>query len=354
MARGLGPHGPQEAAFRAATSPEMDTRAADWPGWVPEAARNYLAHTEGGQSLRALAREAQVHPSTILRRIRRMEGARDDPLVDAALRGVGEGAERDALGGDEEALAREAAPTLRRLLEPGTMLAVARDMEMGVVVRDGPEGEPQRLAVVERRLAEALALRDWIAAGAPDARVARYRITAAGRAALRRLAAASGGMAEAPAVFVAPRPDETDDARLRHMRSLLPESPLLALSRRRDGQGGPFLPRHLVGAGERLREDFDMAAKGDDGAPDLAALLAGRWEGGAGKSREARGRVARALAALGPGLADVALACVCRLEGLESLERRMGWSARSGKVVLRIALERLRLHYGEGERDRIG
>ena len=49
------------------------------------------------------------------------------------------------------------------------------------------------------------------------------------------------------------------------------------------------------------------------------------------------------------GLGDVVLRCCCHLEGLESAEKHMGWSARSGKVVLRIALQRLRRHY-----DRLG
>jgi hypothetical protein len=52
------------------------------------------------------------------------------------------------------------------------------------------------------------------------------------------------------------------------------------------------------------------------------------------------------MADLGPGLADVALRTCCFLEGLETTERRMGWSARSGKVVLKIALQRLAAHYG--------
>ena len=60
----------------------------------------------------------------------------------------------------------------------------------------------------------------------------------------------------------------------------------------------------------------------------------------------ARDRVTKALDSLGPGLADVALRVCCFLEGLEACERRMGWSARSGKVVLKIALQRLADHYG--------
>ena len=50
--------------------------------------------------------------------------------------------------------------------------------------------------------------------------------------------------------------------------------------------------------------------------------------------------------ALGPGLSDVVFRVCCFLEGLETAEKRLGWSARSGKVVLKIALERLALHYG--------
>lgn len=61
----------------------------------------------------------------------------------------------------------------------------------------------------------------------------------------------------------------------------------------------------------------------------------------------ARERVAAALRDLGPGLGDVALRVCCFLEGVEAAERRMGWAARSGKVVLRIALMRLRRHYEE-------
>lgn len=60
----------------------------------------------------------------------------------------------------------------------------------------------------------------------------------------------------------------------------------------------------------------------------------------------ARDRVAKALRELGPDLGDIVLRCCCRLEGVEATEKALGWPARSGKVVLRIALERLHQHYG--------
>ena len=64
-------------------------------------------------------------------------------------------------------------------------------------------------------------------------------------------------------------------------------------------------------------------------------------------AKAAYDRVRAALADLGPGLGDVVLRCCCLLEGLEQTEKTMGWSARSGKIVLRIALDRLARHYAQ-------
>ncbi|HHY02634.1 MAG TPA: helix-turn-helix domain-containing protein, partial [Paracoccus sp.] len=66
-----------------------------------------------------------------------------------------------------------------------------------------------------------------------------------------------------------------------------------------------------------------------------------------GGSDAARSRVAEALRELGPGMGDLVLRVCCFLEGIEMTERRLGWSARSGKVVLRLALMRLERHYLE-------
>lgn len=331
--------------------------SADYPGWVPPAARRYLAHTEKGRTIRDLAREAQVHPSTILRQVRRMEAGRDDPLVDAALRGL---SSAHAARADEAPLAREALPVLRRLAEPEAVLAVARDMEKGVIAQEIAGRDPRRLAVVERRLAEAMALRDWIACPEPAGRIRRYRITAVGRTELKRLGAEPElrGLAEAPAPFLRDAGEVEDEGRLRHMRSALAESPLLQLSRRKDDKGRPFLNAQQVKAGERLREDFEIAAGAPGADRDWGTWLALLPERSHPERRpaatpgaEARHRLERALADIGPGLADVALCCCCLAEGLEQFERRMGWSARSGKVVLRIALGRLHQHYrAEAER----
>ena len=53
---------------------------------------------------------------------------------------------------------------------------------------------------------------------------------------------------------------------------------------------------------------------------------------------------------LGEGLATILLEVCCLERGLEAAERRLGWPSRSGKVVLRLALARLALHYGLSRR----
>ncbi len=339
------------------------------PEWVPLAAKHYLAHTEDGLSIRALARATNSHPSTILRQVRRFEGRRDDPLIDAALKALADQSEpkvatsavteaTDRLS--QERIDQEAKRILRRLCEPRAVLAVAREMETAVVVRETEDGESLRTAKVDREIAQAMALKAWITCPEDAGRIRRYFITNAGRAALRRLTAADENRAHGFAESPSPEdpslagwefPLETDGMRSR-ARYYTTESPLIALSRRRDKEGLPFLSGELVKAGESLREDFELAQIGGAVAQDCAQLIALSLAKPQDvvlpqATLDARDRLAAALTELGPGLGDVALRCCCLLEGLEVTEKTLGWSARSGKIVLRIALQRLRLHYEE-------
>lgn len=263
---------------------------------------------------------------------------------------------------DEETFAVEALRVLRRLRENGAVLAVAEGMEKAVVVRESDSGPGARTAVVDATVAQAMALKDWITPG-PAGRVTRYRITNAGRGALRKLAEeqgtpeAPGGFAEEQAGFAGVDAEpalpeaETPRSRSRYHQS---ESPLTALARRRDKNGAPFLDAALVHAGEQLREDFELAQMGaqvgqnwDHFLTPGTATTARGSHAGIMAASAARKRVGDAMAELGPGLSDVVLRCCCYLEGLETTEKRLGWSARSGKIVLRIALIRLKRHYDE-------
>ncbi len=347
------------------------------PSWVPHGARLYLAHTEQGSSIRSLARQNGCHASTVLRRIRQYETRRDDPMVDQALRRLGcriaakqetgpleqetamsvqQKIEPGCKSADvaevtEVQLMAEAGRILRRLAEAGAVLAVAAQMEKAVVVRGDGAADPTRTAVVDRAVAEAMALKGWIACDAPG-RLARYHITKAGRAALGGLLAKeenrASGFADAQAPFSM---KGAEGAAPRRMRYSANESPLLALARRRDRDGTRFIPEDLVRAGERLREDFELSQMGPRVTQDWSRFLTTPGGGGSAGGGHARGfeaarrRVEGALHDLGPGLGDIALRCCCHLEGLERAEKRMGWSARSGKIVLRIALQRLKRHY---------
>ncbi|WP_412505691.1 DUF6456 domain-containing protein [Roseovarius sp. SYSU LYC5161] len=350
------------------------------PAWVPKPAWHYLAHTETGAPIRALARDAGCHASTILRQIRRFEARRDDYLVDEALRRLG----RQVLGRKpagsheaetvmmpsetptsetatltEEKLKAEALRILKHLCDPGAVLAVAADMDKAAVIKETAGRTQARSSVVEREVAEAMALKNWIACDG-EGRVVRYRITTGGRNALNRLMAEAEnhafGFAEAPTPF-APAGDDAARPSGRARRTCIPESPLTALARRRDRDGAPFLTPELVRAGERLREDFELAQMPPRMTSNWERLLTGpdRMDGPGGdlpggSAGLARTRVMGALQDLGPGLGDVALRCCCHLQGLEQAERKMGWSARSGKIVLRIALQRLKAYYdGLGE-----
>ena len=336
----------------------------DYPAWVPDPVRHYLAHTVDGTSIRALARQRDVHPSTILRQVRSCEARRDDPLIDAALRALSltsptpDATESSfmlhyvpvsmpaaaAACVSQSRLNREALHVLRRLCEPRAIMAVARDMDSAVIVREDGAGGTLRTAVVEAEIAQAIALQNWVSCPDPEARIARYHITGLGRTELRRLTAAEENRASGFTDLGGDNDWTRPEAAAAAARFIATETPLIGLSRRRGKDGKPFLHRDLVRVGERLREDFVLSQPGPDVAEDWrGALTAAAPVHPATQS--ARDRVIAALDDLGPGLQDAALRCCCLLEGLEITEKRLGWSARSGKIVLRISLQRLVRHY---------
>ena len=264
---------------------------------------------------------------------------------------------------DEAQLDREGRRVLRRLAEPGAVLAFAPEMDKAAVLRELPDGRSARTAVLDRAVAQAMSVKDWITCRKAG-RIALYEISPAGRAALKRMLDAEdsrrqAGLAEAATPFAdqhriwGERQIDHGDGP-RRTRFNLAESPVAVLGRRRDKDGKLFLDAPLVEAAERLREDFELAQMGPRIAQNWEKFLTGgdrgsfRADSGLAEGpARARERVAAALRDLGPGLGDVALRVCCFLEGIEAAERRMGWAARSGKIVLRIALMRLRRHYDE-------
>jgi hypothetical protein len=112
------------------------------------------------------------------------------------------------------------------------------------------------------------------------------------------------------------------------------------------------LDDRLFLAGERLRADYERA--------QIAPGVTMRWEpvrlrgiGGAHlapteRQFAARRRFDGAIAAAGKGLEDVLWRVVCACETLPVAEKALAWPARSGKLVLRIALDRVADFYRIG------
>jgi hypothetical protein len=132
----------------------------------------------------------------------------------------------------------------------------------------------------------------------------------------------------------------------RHVTINLSESPLGWLRAR------GLVSLRQFDAGEKLRGDFERAALGPSVtmrwdasgvrgarglAPDAADLTMGQVA--------AKQRFDAAIAAAGPGLSDILWRTVCACETMPDAERALGWPARSGRLVLGMALDRVADYY---------
>lgn len=129
----------------------------------------------------------------------------------------------------------------------------------------------------------------------------------------------------------------------RHRRSVavnLAESPLTWLHAR-----GHLTDRQFD-AGEKLRADWERA--------QLLPRVTMRWDPvrikGSGGDRglspterqlAAKERFDGAVEQAGPGLADILWRVVCAGDALPDAEKQLSWPARSGKLVLKLALDRV-------------
>ncbi len=126
----------------------------------------------------------------------------------------------------------------------------------------------------------------------------------------------------------------------------LAESPLSWLHAR------GHLDDRLFDAGNRLRDDYERA--------QLSASVTMRWEPVRVKSTgdlglnaterqiAAKDRFHGALREAGNGLQDILWRVVCAGENLSHAEKELGWPVRSGKLVLKLALDRVADFYRIG------
>ncbi|HWU01431.1 MAG TPA: DUF6456 domain-containing protein, partial [Novosphingobium sp.] len=105
-------------------------------------------------------------------------------------------------------------------------------------------------------------------------------------------------------------------------------------------------------AGERLRADWEMAQLSPSMTMrwDPVVIRGGRSDGLAPSERQiaAKQRFDGAVEAAGKGLSDILWRVVCAGETLPDAEKAMAWPTRSGKLVLKLALDRVADFYRIG------
>lgn len=229
---------------------------------------------------------------------------------------------------------REARRVLRRLASPRAALLPRGG---GYAVARAPSGAAASRVTLGADFVTAFLRAGWIAAAGPD----RYVIAQAGLDLLAR--GGADGFAAQHRLLQDAVLEEGTDRRSVKINSF--ESPLARLKARALVDGIQFA------AGEKLRRDYTLGQLAPRMGVDWSAPVV---SGGRGAGREsvsdialaARQRFNRALAAVGPGLSDLLFDVCCALAALERAEDVRGWSRRSGRVVLKIALDRLAAHYG--------
>lgn len=240
---------------------------------------------------------------------------------------------------------------LQVLARKGSWLAPISPAKEGCAALVWTAGHSSPLGAVPRKLLDLL-IRDGLVVAAPD--TTRWSLGAQGRTALRRAISRRGEpeavdqvrpVAAVPAsVAAAPAPAPTVNPC---------ESPLGWLRRRTDKHGKPLLGDAQFQAGERLRADLFFAELSPRITTNWSAAPGSSSRGSAGfaldqsdRAIAAGERVNRALAAVGPELSGILVDVCGHLKGLEDVEDARGWSKRSAKVVLELALTALARHYG--------
>ncbi|MBV1885589.1 MAG: hypothetical protein KUG61_00805 [Parvibaculaceae bacterium] len=254
-------------------------------------------------------------------------------------------------------LHREAKRIFRRLVEPETYLSAVDADKYGLFVPRNRGAKP--VMKVEKKLVHAFCREDWLEKNQVTDEVAhpesvRYKLSKVGLAWWGRRSTEVG------AEPFQRQHQELGVATTGTGKVNFAESPLAWLHRRKGRDGKTFLSNAEFDAGERFRIDFTKA--------QLTPSLTANWERQAiGRNKRshngglildanhralmARKRYDRALDAVGPGLKDVLIDVCCHLQGLDGVEKAMCWPQRSGKVVLKIALDRLVQHYEMRGRD---
>lgn len=235
---------------------------------------------------------------------------------------------------------------LTRLARPGAMLAL---MPNGTDFALYPAQDRRRrpLARIAGAMVDRLAGEGALALKTRDT----YVLSPAGRARCGRAMAAPDEAWRNQHTPVGERPVVDAAGDIRAARGVA-ASEALKLSRIRDADGRAFFSAEELSAAARIAADWAAGQEGllrgsDWSAPPRGATP--RSAGGAEAARaatvDARARVEAALGALTPAAAQIVKAACFEQLGLEAIERKAHWPARSAKVALKFALAELARAY---------
>ncbi|XBQ15322.1 MAG: DUF6456 domain-containing protein [Oceanicaulis sp.] len=233
---------------------------------------------------------------------------------------------------------------LKRLDGPGRVLAPLPGGRKGWGVFAGADRRRRPLAVVKDAEARAA-----ISDGALEKTEAGYALTGAGRSKAAREGAGEGLAFLAqhgglkPRAVMEPSGERTAIAR--------PDSPLKRYLEPRGGKPALLDAVHAAAADIFVR-DYERSALQSRVTQDWSGTPGGETRS-APKDRaeapvtrlDAQARVMDALDAAGPGFDRLILNVLIRETGMLAAERDLGWPERTGAAALKMALDRLAIHY---------
>jgi hypothetical protein len=236
---------------------------------------------------------------------------------------------------DQKKRARQITGLLQLLSQHALNVAASENGRICLHHKDGP------LMTVPASLLDHLQRQDLVVQSADQ-----LRLTKAGRAYLARQMNAHNAYLAQQQVTQARR-IKNEGGAIENVTVHMKESPLAWLRTRKDKEGVPLLNDAQFTAGEKLRADFTRA--------QLSPRITSSWDASTASRQRglplshdfsegtlaAKQHVNDALKFVGPELNGVLLDVCCFLKGLKLVESERRWPARTAKIILSLALDRL-------------